>query len=243
MVILNPVKLTIKTTYHRSSWKPTGHTSQGNKVVLTLFPFLEFQFSNLILSFVEDHLLGPLLPPCPHSEGTKHIFSYNLPSSPHPFVWPINTRGILPGNPLATLERESGRWSSVFFLSSNSNSPISSYPCSRPPAGACLLSLLPFLGDSTDPWGRPSFPLSCGSSHPSSFQPIPISSCQLSTPRNKFWEFLVSPPGRDTEALWIRQPTATTRSKDPVKVTETKEWKTHPIKTRPRITIILNSDA
>lgn len=102
------------------------------------------------------------------------------------------------------------------FLSTTSNSPVSSPTLQQSSAGACSPSLSLLSENSDRPYGRHRFPLSCGPALSSTppFQPIPMPLCQPPpktqknilprTPRGHTWHRL-----RSTES---RKPTDITHS-------------------------------
>lgn len=104
---------------------------------------------------------------------------------PHfvPLSDPQTSKSLTPWKTIGT--QDSGRLSSLFFLSSTSNYPISSPLWSTPHSGTCLPSPSPlsFHRDSTDPWGRPIFLLSFSSptlpAHPHSFLSAPNTQKQI----------------------------------------------------------------
>lgn len=61
-------------------WEPVSHASQGSRLASFRFPLPPplLHPPTLIPSSVASHLLWPLLPLCPHSQGTKQI----LPAHP-----------------------------------------------------------------------------------------------------------------------------------------------------------------
>lgn len=106
-------------------------------------------------------------------------------------------------NPLAMLAWESGRWSSLSFLSSIANSWYHPQPCIKTLSSTCPPSLTLLLGDSTELHGKPSFPPSC---EPSQHPLLDQSHSFESVPRNTLYSGLpVTTLVRNSEPLPTRQ--------------------------------------
>lgn len=146
--------------------------------------------------------------PLPPGDPTDHHGTQPSPLTfCNPFVSVNNTqRNSLLRNPLAMAVWESGRWSSLSFLSSIANSWCCPQPCSKTLSGTCPPSLTLLLGDSIELHGKPSFPPSCEpSQNPLLDQPHSFES----VPRNTLYPGLpVTTLVRNSEPLPTRQPIA-----------------------------------
>lgn len=84
------------------SWEPSCHAGQESYVIFTLLPACKFQFPSLILSFVADHLLWPLLPVCATSRELRRFSPTAFLPSPSLCLIHQHQRHSLSRNPLVT---------------------------------------------------------------------------------------------------------------------------------------------